>query len=108
MGKGHYRGGGTLIGFGRVSNAKGRTSGVGSSGAALREQRRKAEKKKRAAIAKKIAINVKLARKLGKLWEEEKNRALYEKLARDQRAKRSSLAAALHDALANKTPERGS
>lgn len=98
MGKGHYHGGGTLIGFGSVAKTKGRSGGVGSSRAALREQRQLAERKKRQETAAKIKANVRLARKLGKQWNEARARARYEELVLEYRAKASPLTAALRAA----------
>ena len=82
MGKGHYLGGGTLGGFGSISNAKGRTGGIGTAGAALREQRRVAEKKAKRELAAKIRVNEKIAQQLGKQWAAEKGLAHYDKLTR--------------------------
>jgi hypothetical protein len=99
MRKGHYPGGSTLVGRGTIVKAKGRSGGIGQSGAALREQRHIAERKRKREAAEKIKANTKLVRKLGKQWAAEKGRKQYERLALDQRVKVAPLAAALRAAL---------
>lgn len=99
MGKGHYPGGSTLIGRGTITKAKGRSGGIGQSGAALREQRRVAERKRKQEAADKIKANEKIVREVGKQWAAEKGRGHYERLVLDQRASTAPLAAALRAAL---------
>lgn len=99
MGKGHYPGGSTLIGQGAIAKAKGRSGGIGQSGAALREQRRVAERKRKQEAAEKIKANEKIVREVGKQWAAEKGRRQYERLVLDQRANTAPLAAALRAAL---------
>jgi hypothetical protein len=99
MGKGHYPGGGTLIGRGAITKAKGRSGGIGQSGAALREQRRVAERKRKQEAAEKIKANEKIVRQVGKQWAAEKGERHYERLVLDQRASTAPLAAALRAAL---------
>lgn len=72
MGKGHYPGVSTLIGRGTIAKAKGRSGGIGESGAALREQRRAAERKHRQEAAEKIKANEKIVREVGRQWAAEK------------------------------------
>lgn len=99
MGKGHYHGGSTLIGHGDISKARNRSGGIGISTAAVREERRNAEKKRRRELAGEIKANQKLARKLGKKWAEQRGREQYRQLMSERRAKESPLAAALHAAI---------
>lgn len=100
MGKGHYLGGGTLIGRGSLAKEKrGGRGGLGS-GAALREQRRQELLKKRKAVSAKIKANEKLVKQIGQKWAAEKGRTHYTKLVRAERAKVSPLAEALQKALA--------
>ncbi len=98
MGKGHYLGGGTLLGCGSVSKAKSGGKGGLGSGAALREQRRQAARKKRQETAAKIKENEKLLSRIGKDLTAAKGRAHYERLVTTQRAKISPLAEALQRA----------
>lgn len=99
MGKGHYLGGGTLLGFGRVARAKSGGKGGLGSGAALREQRREAARKKKQEAAAKIKQNEKLLKQLAKELSSAKGRALYTRLVHKERAKVSPLAQALQQAL---------
>ena len=100
MGKGHYNGGSTVLGFGPTPvKAKGRTGGIGTSGAALREQRKAAAKKKKAQLDATIKANEKIVKKLGKKWAAEKGRTHHAALVADQRVKVSPLAAALKQAI---------
>lgn len=102
MAKGHYRGGSTLLGRGKITSSKGRSGGIGLSGAAEREKRRVAAKKLRAENAAKIKVNEKIVKQLGREWAAEKGRKQYEGLVLDQRVKTSPLAAALRAATAAK------
>lgn len=100
MGKGHYRGGSTLFGHGTIAKAKGRTGGIGdASGRAVREQQREAERLRRQKLADEVRENQRKLRQLGKQWSQEKGRKQYERLVREDRAKSSPLAAALHAAI---------
>lgn len=103
MGKGTYLGGGTLVGAGPVIRVRSGGKGGLGSGAALREQRRQAEKHKRSAAAAKIRSNEKLLRKVSKELVAEKGRAHYERIVIDERTKVSPLASALRQALSDKT-----
>ena len=79
MGKGHYLGGGSLAGpRGRIGRAPGRG---GTDCKASAEARRVARAKQKAEQRKLIKRNEKLARKLGKLWQEERGKALFQRLA---------------------------
>lgn len=89
MGKGHYHGGGTLIGpKGRIGRAPSR-GGSGCKAAA--EARRVARKKKKAEQKKRIAKNERLIQKLPKLWQEERGMELFQHLSKraEQRRQRS-------------------
>jgi hypothetical protein len=99
MGKGHYLGGGSLIGFGSISNAKGRRGGIGVSGAALREQRRVAEKWQKRKLVAQVKANEEILKRNGEHWAAEKGRAHYDNLVKASRVKVSSLASALALAL---------
>lgn len=77
---------------------------MGPAGAALREQRRRADKKEQE-LARKIKANEKIVRQLGKQWAAEKGVSLYNQLAKADRVKTSSLAAALTAVLTNNDRE---
>lgn len=102
MGKKHYLGGGTLIGTGPVSKAKGRSGGIDTTAAAVRQKQRDADKERRRKLDANIAKNQKAMRELGKGWAAEKGKRQYEELYRERRAKASPLAAALNSALKSK------
>lgn len=104
MGKGHYHGGGTLIGFG-TTRGKSKGSGRGlnlSSSPAEKQKARVAEKKRRKAAAERLATNEKLVKQLSDQWLAEKGKRHYERLALDGREKVSPLAAALRAAMKEK------
>jgi hypothetical protein len=101
MGKGHYHGGGTLVGFGTTT---GRSKGGGrglnlSSSPAEKQKIRLAEKKRKKAVAERIAANEVLVKKLSDQWLAEKGQLHYQRLVLDEREKLSPLAAALRAAL---------
>ena len=99
MGKGNYFGGGTLIGCGPISKTKnGGKSGLGS-GAALREQRRLALRKKRLETAAKIKKNEILLGHIAKDLVAAKRRTHNEQVVAEHRIKVSPLAQALRRAL---------
>lgn len=100
MGKGHYHGGGTLIGFGTTSRrSKGGGRGLNLSSPADQQKARLAEKKRKKAIAAKIAKNEKIVKRLSDQWLAEKGRKHYERLVAEAREKTSPLAAALRQAM---------
>lgn len=89
MGKGHYYGGGTLIGpRSRIGRAplRGGTDCKASS-----EARRIARAKEKADQRKLIRKNERLAKKLQKLWQEERGKAHFEQLTERARLRRRSV-----------------
>lgn len=109
MGKGHYLGGGTLIGFG-TTTGKSTSSRRGlnlSSGPADRQRAKLAEKKRRKQVADKIAATEKVVKKLSDEWRAEKGRKQYNELVLEQRTKTSPLAAALRAAMDGKVDAGG-
>lgn len=94
MAKGHYQGGGLLAGEGKISKAKGRRSGLGSDRAAVQARRREMEKKRKTKVEANIKANEKAAKRLHETWEGA--------ASPEDRAKRSSLAAALLGAVRQK------
>ena len=86
MGKGHYFGGGTLIGP-RSRIGRGPLRG-GSGSKAAAEARRVAKKAKEAEQKKRIAKNERLVKKLAKLWQEERGKAHFQRLAQNGRLAR--------------------
>ena len=85
MGKGHYHGGGTLVGpRSRISRAPVRG---GTECKATAEARRIARVTEKAEQRKLIRKNERLAKKLGKLWQEERGKALFERLTEEGRLK---------------------
>ena len=102
MGKGHYLGGSSPAGFGIINKTKGRRGGLGTSGAALREQRRAEQQKTEEIVREKVKANEKIASQIGKEWAAEKGRKQYQELVLAQCVKKSPLAAALHTAMAAK------
>lgn len=96
MGKGHYLGGGTLLGCGRISKRRGRgRGGLVTSGDAVREQKRQAERKIRKNLAAKNRRNQSLLFELSQEWADEKGRRHYQRLSDEDRAKVSPLAEAI-------------
>lgn len=79
VGKGHYHGGGTLVGPKGEPSAKPSTSSRGSSAATI-EARHQARKTEAAAQKRKADANQKLIMKLARQWQEEKGRAHFAKL----------------------------
>lgn len=103
MGKGHYHGGGTLLGFGTTTGrSKGGGRGLNLSSPADKQKARLAEKKRRKAVADRIATNEKVVKQLSDQWLAEKGRKQYDRLVLDGREKVSPLAAALRAALNGK------
>ncbi len=95
-----------MIGRGAIAKAKGRSGGIGQSGAASREQRRVAERKRRQKAAEKIKANEKVVAELGKQWAAEKGRKHYERLVLDHRSDVAPLAAALRAALGGTSKQK--
>ena len=81
MAKGHYHGGGTLIGpRGRIGRAPLRG---GTECKASAEARRVARKTEKAEQRKRIAKSEHLIRKLAKLWQEERGKAHFRRLTQE-------------------------
>jgi hypothetical protein len=99
MAKGHYLGGGSLLGFGTITKTKGRRGGIGTSGTALRAQRRVEQRETEKKAREKIKANEKIARQMSKEWTAGKGRKQYEMLVLAQCVKKSPLAAALEMAM---------
>jgi hypothetical protein len=104
MGKGHYHGGGTLVGFGTTT---GRSKGGGrglnlSSSPAEKQKVRLAQKKRKKVVAEQIAANEMLVKQLSDQWLAEKGQLHYKRLVSDAREKVSPLAAALRAAMKSK------
>ena len=74
--------------------AKGRTSGLGPSGSALRAQQRENDKKRKERIANQVRQNQKIMYGLAKIWEEERKQSVDD----EKQVNSSSLAAALKEA----------
>lgn len=112
MGKGHYLGGHTVLGFGATSKARGRRGGINSESPAdrqkaLNEENRRRKKRQEQKLAEATAIrnNVKLAKKLGDGWHKEKGPEHFDKGTADRRSAESALAFALRDALTSNSDE---
>jgi hypothetical protein len=106
MGKGHYPGGGSLRGEGPIVKAKGRRSGLGPSGSALRAQQRLNDKKRKERIAKQVDKNQQIMYHLKKLWENELKQRSDEKINVTKQVNSSSLAAALSEAFDRTKPKQ--
>lgn len=108
MGKGHYLGGGTLIGFGTTTGKSTPSRrGLNLTSQVDKQRARLAEKKRRKQVADKIAATEKVVKKLSDEWRAEKGRKQYDALVLEQRTKTSPLAAALRAALGGKDDEAG-
>ena len=95
MKKVEYHGGGTLVGEGKITKARGRKGGIGDTASAAREKkkiRQADDKKKLSEITEK---NQKLIRKMAKNWSDEKGKRIFADLKLQKRATQFSLAAAL-------------
>ena len=100
MGKGHYHGGSTLLGFGTTrGKSKGGGRGLNlSSSPAEKQKVRLAEKKRGKAAAERLATNERLVKQLSDQWLAERGRKHDDRLVLDGREKVSPLAAALRAA----------
>lgn len=100
MGKGHYPGGSSLIGDGRIIKSKGRSGGIGdASAAAVRELQKRKERREKQKLAEQVKENQRKMHKLSRQWAKEKAAKAIEVAREAERVRTSPLAAALRDAL---------
>lgn len=100
MGKGHYPGGSSLIGEGRINKSRNRSGGIGdASNSAIRDIKKKKEREEKRKLAQQVKENQRQIYKLSRQWAKAKAERRRSDATLEERQKSSPLAAALRVAL---------